>query len=228
MQHIERLVIKVSGRLMTPPRPAYLKAFRDAIETIFDKVEAIGIVVGGGDFAKEYIGALREIGVPESRLDLVGIEVSRLNALVLAQALYPMSYLRVPETLDEAVDMINTRRVVVLGGLQPGQSTNAVAASLADAIGASLLINLLSDVDGIYIPAPGVPGATRANRLSCEELRQIVRDMPQVAGAYDIFDHIAVDIASRAKLRIFFTSGKDPSVLANILEGTAVGTTVEC
>jgi uridylate kinase len=130
----KKVVIKLSGNLLFPPRAYYLKSFRETIDALLKELKEIGIVVGGGELAKSYISALRDLGVPESRLDIVGIDASRLNALALANVLYPLTTIRVPQNIEEALEVLSLKRVVVLGGLQPGQSTNAVAASLAEAM----------------------------------------------------------------------------------------------
>ncbi len=222
------LVIKISGSLLYPPRESYLITLKESILELLNKFEFIGIVSGGGPLARDPIKVLRNFDVPESMLDVIGIEAARFNALVLAQSLYPLALPRVPRTLEEVLEARKSWRVVVLGGMQPGQSTNAVSVALADAIKSKLIINMLSDVDGIYIPAPGVPGAVKVNRMSCEELYELVKNAPQTAGSYELFDHTAINLLKRSKISVRFVNGQNPKVVLDALSNEGIGTLVTC
>ena len=90
------------------------------------------LVAGGGQTARDYIGVASKLGADQSSLDELGIQVSRLNALVLSKAFGNLAAGFVPTTLEDLVEAFEVtsvrKRVVVLGGLHPGQSTNAVGA----------------------------------------------------------------------------------------------------
>ena len=220
------LVAKLSGSLVYPPNPNYLKRLASTVEQLVSEGLKLGIIVGGGPLARELIGALRALGIPEARLDVVGIWASRINALVVAEALHPYAPRSIPATLEDALDHLRSGPVVVMGGLQPGQSTNAVAAALAEALGSDLLVNMLSGVDGVYKPRPGVPGAVKLDRLNYNELEEILAGSEQVAGSYQLFDHVALRIARRSGLKILFTEGSDPSVLLEAVQGVYKGSLV--
>ncbi len=224
----DTLVIKISGKLLYPPRRVFLGSLRDVINKLTDRFEIIGIVTGGGPLARESIKVLREFEVSESVLDMIGIEAARFNALVLAHVLYPLSPSSIPKSLEDVLGRIKNWKVVVLGGLQPGQSTNAVSISLADVLRSRLVINMLSDVDGIYKPAPGVPGAVRIKRMNCEELHELVKKSPQLAGSYELFDHTAINFLKRTKISVRFVNGQDPNILLDVLENEDLGTLVTC
>ncbi len=228
LKELKKVVVKLSGSLVSPPRTYYLSSLNEVIVKLTKEISQIGVVVGGGPLARDYIKPLRELEVPEAVLDIIGIEAARLNALLLASILYPLSPLRVPRSIEEALDVLSDKKIVVMGGLQPGQSTNAVAASLAEAIKADILINLLSDIDGIYSPAPGVPGAKRLERLSCEEFYELVKELSQKAGSYELFDHTAIQIIRRSRIPVYFAHGQDPNIIIDIIKGRAEGTLVYC
>jgi len=114
----------------------------------------------------------------------------------------------------------------VMGGLQPGQSTNAVAASAAEAVGARVLVNMLRGVDGVYTPRPGVPGARRLDRLTYDELWRLLEGAGQEAGGYALFDHVAISIARRSSILVYFVDGLEPEVLERVAAGEAVGSLV--
>ncbi|ADL18828.1 Probable uridylate kinase [Acidilobus saccharovorans 345-15] len=222
-------VVKLSGSLVSPPSPLYLRRLRDSVERARSSGWRLGIVVGGGATARSYITALRELGVPESILDEVGIESAVLNAMAVASALYPYSPIEIPRNVREALTVFEEGLIPVLGGLQPGHSTNAVAAVLAETIGADLLLNLLNGVAGVYAGgAPGEPGARLLRAATYDELENIVRDKRSLAGTYELFDSVAVSVVRRSHIKVRFVDGRDPEVIQRILLnqedlGTLVG-----
>lgn len=222
----ERLVVKVSGSLLSPPRPEYLASLAETLRELAEGGCRLVVVAGGGPLAREYIEAARRLGVSEAALDVLGIRASRLNALLVASALYPLAPLRVPESVEEAASLAAVYRVVAMGGLQPGQSTNAVAASVAEAVGSRVVVNMLRGVDGVYYPAPGAPGARRLERLTYDDLWRIIEAASQTAGGYELFDHVAISIAKRSSLLVYFVGGDDPSILKLVASGREAGSLV--
>ena len=215
------IVVKVSGRLLSPPRPQYLRRLREALLRSAD-IRPVAVVTGGGPLSREYISALRELEVPEALLDVMGINAARLNALSLALALYPRSPPRPMVTLEEALEALSRGSVPVLGGLQPGQSTNAVALSLAEALRAEVVVNMLSGVAGVYNPPPGREGSRLLERVSYEEMESLISQFPQLAGTYELLDRVALQIAMRSKVRVLFVNGEEPSVVERVSRGERV------
>lgn len=218
------VVVKVSGRLLSPPSSEYYRLLRDSI------LEARGyanlaIVCGGGPMARGYIEVLRVLGVPEALLDIIGISVSRVNALALALALTPYSPPRPVGGIEEAVEVASRGLIPVLGGLQPGQSTNAVAVTLAEALRADV-VNMLAGVNGVYVPPPGFEGSRRLDRVSYGELEEVIRRYPQLAGTYELFDNVALRVAERSRVKVLFVDGSDPGVLVKVLRGEKVVGTI--
>ena len=126
----------------------YARIVRD-----FSRSNRLIIVTGGGSIARKYIAAARELGASEFFCDQIGIHVSRLNARLLATVLREFAVQEIPETPDDLVGLLRSELAVVMGGLQPGQSTNAVAALAAEAMHADLLVNA-TKVDGAYTTDP--------------------------------------------------------------------------
>ncbi|MEN2999375.1 MAG: UMP kinase [Acidilobaceae archaeon] len=215
------IVVKLSGRLLSPPRPAYLRQLREALLRSAE-VRPLAVVTGGGPLSREYIAALRELGVPEALLDVMGINAARLNALLLSLTLYPRSPPRPMLTLEEAAEALAIGLIPILGGLQPGQSTNAVALSLAEAVGAELVVNMLSGIAGVYSPPPGKEGSRLLERISYEEMESLISQFPQLAGTYELLDHVALRIAKRSSLRVLFVSGDEPEVVERASRGEKV------
>src|SRR4029079_9406128 len=63
------------------------------------------------------------------------------------------AYPAVPEDLEQVSEAAASGKVVVTGGLHPGQSTNATAALIAEKVKAGRFLNA-TDVDGIYDSDP--------------------------------------------------------------------------
>ena len=114
----------------------------------------LAVTTGGGRTAREYIGLGRELGFTEVELDEVGIDVTRLHARVLAGAIGPPTPDRVPTSVREAVHELHRASPVILGGTEPGHTTDGVAALLAVRLRAARLVNA-TDVDGVYDRDPG-------------------------------------------------------------------------
>ncbi len=220
------VVVKVSGRLLYPPRASYMQELREALIEARRRGYRVGVVTGGGELARMYIRESRLLGVSEALLDLLGIQASRLNALALATVLVPYSSPRLPHSIEEAVDMALSGMIPVLGGLQPGQSNNAVAASLAEGLGARVIVNMMAGLDAVYDRPPTEPGARKFSKITISQMKELASRNPQIAGTYDLFDHVALKIVERSKLTVLFVDGSEPKVLLNVIEDHARAGTV--
>jgi len=73
-----------------------------------------------------------------------------------------------------------------MGGTEPGHSTDAVAALLAECVRADLFINA-SDIDGIYDKDPKKSrDAKRREKMSAEDLLELVKGNAMGAGKYEL------------------------------------------
>ncbi len=209
------LVVKLSGRLVSPSRPELVQGFANAIRRLVEEgFHVPAVVVGGGDVARQYIAAGRSVGLRKPLLDLLGIEAARLNARLLAYTLGDLAYPEPPRSLWEAVEASSTGRIIVAGGFQPGQSTATVAALLAEALGADLLL-LGTRVDGVYDRDPERhPDARLIERLSYRELLKVVEQSVE-PGKYELLDTYAVSILERSGIATRVFNASNP---ANIVE----------
>lgn len=177
--------------------------------------------------ARSYIDVLRRAGVGEALLDEMGIESSRLNASLISKLLYPRSFPYPLASLREVIEAHMSGLIPVSGGFQPGQSTNAVAAVVAEALGASMLLNCLNGVEGVYSDEPSRPGARLLRRLTYSQLESIIeRVSSQEAGSYTLWDKVALGVARRSGLRIAFFDCRDPANIWRALKGE-IGSIVE-
>jgi uridylate kinase len=216
---IRRVVVKLTGKLFDDrSRAGVLREIAGVISRKASKGFRLAVVVGGGRRAREYIELGRELGLAEGVLDMVGIEVSRVNALLLASLVGSVAHLPVPRSVEEFLRAWSTGRVVVLGGLQPGQSTNAVAAVVAELVGADLLVNA-TDVAGIYDSNPKEnPNARLLKEVRVEVLEGMLRS-EELAGLYELFDRVAMNIVKRSRIPLVFLSAYDVKSLEGAIEG---------
>jgi uridylate kinase len=192
----------------------------------FSRKNRLIAVTGGGSIARKYIAAGRELGASEFVCDQIGIQVSRLNARILATALGEAVLSNMPESPDDLIASIGSKLIVVMGGLQPGQSTNAVAALAAEAMRADLLVNA-TDVDGAYTADPRKdPNARKLDEVTPGDLTKILSTEGFKAGEYDLMDPLALGIIKRSKIPAVIVDGRDPSNIAKALSGKCIGTRI--
>ena len=221
-----KIVLKLSGKLITPEDSDYIKNVADVIRYLAGaKGHRIAVVVGGGPIARKYIAACRDMGLSESHCDILGVMVTRLNASLLIYALEGLAHPTVPKSAEEFISLWDLGdKIVVSGGFQPAQSTAAVSSILAELINADILI-LATVVDGIYDRDPYKdPSAKKIKYIKASELRKLlINDQKNVAGGYELIDQISLNIIERSKLKAVVINGKDPQNILRVIEGQNIG-----
>lgn len=186
------------------------------------------VVTGGGRTARQYIRAGRDLGADESYLDEIGIEVTRLNARLLITALGHHANHSPLKTYEEAVHAGRTHSIVVMGGVSPGITTDAVSALLAERVKAKRVVNATS-TDGVYTADPKKdPSAERILRMTHAELVSLLGPSPASAGPSHAFDAVGAKVLERSKIALAVVDGNDLPNLRDALEGKKFkGTLVE-
>jgi len=203
-----------------------ISAYAEMLRKLRDEGHRLIVVTGGGEEARKYIDAARKLGGSEGVCDLIGIEVSRLNARLMISRLGGDAYPEPPTSVKELRKAFETGKIVILGGLQPGQSTNAVAALCAEAIDADLFINA-TDVDGVYTADPDEdPNAEKLDEISADELLRKVLSKELWAGRYDLFDPIAIKIVMRSKILTRIIDGRKVENIERAIKGEKLGTLI--
>lgn len=216
-----KVVLSLGGSML---RGDKIKSYAEILEDL-SKKHKIFVVTGGGKFARELINLARSLGANEVVCDYIGIEVTRINALLLASAMKNAPK-RVPKTFEEAEDLSRIYDVVVMGGTFPGHTTDATAALLAEYVKADVFLNATS-VDGVYSEDPKVcREAKKFERLSHRELVEIVSKATVKAGVNVVIDLLAAKIIERSKMRTVIFLG-EPENIRKVLEGERVGTLIE-
>ncbi|MWV63750.1 UMP kinase [Halorubrum sp. JWXQ-INN 858] len=223
-----RVVVSIGGSVLAPDLdPDRVAAHADALERLAADGCELGVVVGGGGVAREYIEAARELGANEVQLDQLGIGTTRLNARLLIAALGEAATISPATEYDEAAAALRRDEVSVMGGVTPGQTTDAVAAAFAEAVDADLLVYATS-ADGVYDADPNVHAdATQYAEMTPAELVDVVLPMSRDAGASAPVDLLAAKLIDRAGIRSVVLDGTDPAVLVDaVLRGEHTGTDV--
>jgi len=212
-----KIVIKISGHVFDNEDLVYryVKTLNFVIKALPNL--SIVAVCGGGSIARRYVNIVRRCTGNESKCDLVGISVSRLNALTMALSVLD-SCPTIPRNIDELLELSSRYRVVFCGGFQPGQSTATVTMIIAESLGVRDVI-LFSNIDAVYDKDPRkYPDAKKLERVTLEELKSILsRDVEASAGTYPLLDVWAIEIAKRARLNIYLVDCKQPEKLIDIL-----------
>jgi uridylate kinase len=201
-----------------------LKRYAGMLSEISEKVQPV-VVAGGGKLARDYISTARSLGSDEASLDILGIEVSRLNARLMILALGDQAYPVVPEDLEQVSKAVTASRIVVTGGLHPGQSTNATAALIAEKVKASKFLNA-TDVNGIYDSDPNKnENAILFNEITVKRCIDLLASEDSAAGGYDLMDIVALKVIERSKIPTVVLKS-DPAVIKKAISHTAVGTRI--
>jgi uridylate kinase len=183
------------------------------------------VVVGGGKPARDYIGIARELEASEALCDDIGIDVTRLNARLLITALGNVAYPVVPHNFAQALEYSQSGKLVVMGGTEPAHSTDAVGSILAEFIGADLLINATS-VNGLYDKDPEKhDDANMFEEVTTSQMMDLLGGKDIKAGTYEFFDHTAIGIIKRSRIKTVILNGEDPR---NLIKATweKIGTTI--
>ncbi len=220
------VVISIGGSvLMSDFSSSRVKEFARVIEELAADHQ-IFVVVGGGKVAREYIKLIRELGADETSCDYVGVDVTRINATVLASGIKGAAR-KITRDFKDAYESSLNHSVVVMGGTFPGHTTDAVAALLAEYINADILLNATS-VDGVYTADPRKEQASRFEKISTTDLVEIVAQAEANAGSNTVLDLLAAKIIDRSKIKTLVFLGK-PENIQRALKGDIkdIGTIIE-
>ncbi len=217
---MESVVLSLGGSVLIKDQDdaSYIKELsKTLIEVSANR--KLFVVTGGGRIARFYIAVGRELGADETSLDEMGIEATRLNARLLMIALGDHATHIPPKTYEEAVNAAKSHSIVVMGGVSPGITTDAVAALLAERAKAKLLVNATS-VDGAYTADPKKDlTAKKIPKMTHKELVSLVGICPPGAGPNIVFDPTGAKIIERSKITLAIVDGRDLQNLKNALEG---------
>ena len=223
-----RIVLRIGGSVFASPiKPDLVNKYAALLRKLVKSGHVVAVVVGGGVLAREFIGVAKSLGLREEAQDEVAISVSRIYAQLFLNTLGEIGYDTVPTTIDDAVECLDGGKIVVMGGLKPGMTTDTVAALIAEKVKADLLIKA-SDQEGIYDKDPRKHSdAVKLDRIKLENLSQVCTEDQHKAGIHQIIDPEAVKVLKRSRIKVVVVMGFKPENVLKAIEGKKVGTFVD-
>jgi uridylate kinase len=228
MRARENYVVKLGGHVLIDEkgslRKYVLSKYVDVVANLWREGVNVHTVVGGGHMARLYIEALASLGASKALQDVVGIEVTKLNAKILAYALNAKG---VSASFVDAFTSVEScgDRLYVMGGLSPAQSTTAVAALLAETVKAVKLV-IATDVEGLYTEDPKKsPRAMLLKRVGISEVMKILK-LEWEPGSYELLDLVALQVIERSKIPTCIVNGLEPQNVEKAIRGEQVGTLI--
>jgi uridylate kinase len=222
-----RIVVRIGGSVVASPvNTDLMSKYVEIVRTALQQGHEIAVVVGGGALAREFIGIAKSLGLDIISQDEVAISCSRLFAQLFLKKLGDAGCSKVALTLNDAALCLSEGKVVVMGGLKPGITTDAVAALVAERIDAHLLVKG-TDQEGVYDKDPRkFADATKLNSLSLEDLERILKQNVHSAGMHQIIDPVAIQVLKRKRLRLIVVNGFKPENILAAINGENVGTVI--
>lgn len=222
-----KVVVKLGGHAFpSEPDADRISGYARVFKRLRKAGHRLVVVTGGGATARSYIEASRKLGANEAICDQTAIAATQMNARLLINGLGEDAYPNVPTSLQETRTAFEGGRIVVMGGLLPGQSTDAVAALVSELIGASMLIKA-TDTDGIYTADPQKdPKAKKFDKISCTQLLEMFLRRSMGAGEYELLDPLAVKIIERSRVSTRVIDGRKPENIEKAVRGEKIGTLV--
>ena len=233
------IVVAIGGSLLRPEVEEKHVWLNDLIMIIRERVAAgdrLGLVIGGGAPAREGISLAKPLIDDDYHLDKIGIAATRLNATIIREAFTEAGISVsgiIPTSVNEAIQLLEERPVVVMGGTEPGHTTDAVAIRLAIAVNASKCI-IATNVGKVFNEDPRKnPNAKSFDFLTHDQLQQIVGPAEhKEAGRSSVVDPIAVSEATKANLELNIIDGRKierikHTILGSNFDGTKISSVMK-
>jgi uridylate kinase len=219
-----KVVLRIGGSVLgSPPSAKIVNGYADVIADLNHEGHSIGVVVGGGGIARDYIKSASQMGLSPYQQDTVAIHASRLNARLVAMKLGGVS--SVPTSIDGMLQRLARNRVAVMGGLKPGITTDTVAVSVSERWRADLLVKA-SDQNGIYTEDPRLhKSARKLDRITYEKMKQILGGSHK-PGIHVIVDPVAAERLAESRIKLVVFNGSDPKGVLKAVHGEKIGTVV--
>ena len=214
----------------------YFKLFFDEVGIdVFNQFAKLAFIIGGGKRVREQ-QALVETN---EKKDAIGIKILREHATQLRDVLNEQGLKtakEIPHNENEAIELFRHNRVVSMGGLKIGQSTDAVAVTAGEIFesqGFEALIIILSNIAYIYTSDPETNrNTTLIEQASINHLVDsgVLNDNPKkfIPGMHAALDPVAVYRLKQKPKKLYFThSNEIKNIRAFLLgEKTTKGTHV--
>lgn len=222
-----RVVLRIGGSVVASPvNTELISKYAELLKTLKTQGHEVAVVVGGGTLAREFISIAKNLELDEQAQDEIAISVSRVFAQLLLKKLGNLSCNAVPLTVDAAAECLSKGKIVIMGGLKPGMTTDSVAALIAERISADLLVKGTNQ-DGVYDKDPKKHrDAVKIDHLSFDDLASVFSESKHKAGIHQIIDPEAVKILKRQQVRLIVVNGFAPKNILAAVAGESVGTVI--
>lgn len=211
------IILSVGGSILAKElSPDSFMGYAEALKELAQEHEIV-VVTGGGAAARDYISVARSTGANEVECDYIGIDITRLNAKLLISALGGAAYPEPPKDYKQAQNVLSSGKIVVMGGVIPGQTTDAVAAILTEYLRADLLV-ISTAVDGVYSADPRKdPDAVKYETMTAKELVKTVMVTEMKAGSKSPVDPLAAKMIERCNIETIVMEGSDPQNVLRVI-----------
>lgn len=223
-----RVVLRIGGSVVASPiNTELIDRYTELLKTLQKRGHEVAAVVGGGKLAREFIAVAKGLGLDMQAQDELAISVSRLFAQLFLKKLGSAGCGKVAITLDEAAECLKQGKILVMGGLKPGITTDAVAALVAERVHADLLVKG-TDQDGVYDKDPRKhKDAIKLDHLFLEDLCKILELNKHEAGLHQVIDPVAIEVLKRKRMKVIVVNGFNPENILAAVNGESVGTTID-
>ena len=222
-----RLVVRIGGSIVASPlNPALMNRYAKLLQDLKRQGHEVAAVVGGGSLSRQLIQTAKAMGLSEPHQDEVAISISRVMAQLLALRVGEASSLTQPTTIEDAASLLQKGKIVIMGGLKPGMTTDTVAALLAAHVNADLLVKA-TDQEGIYNRDPRkFPDTHKLDSLSFNDLSNLFETNKHKAGIHQVIDPEAVRILQKSKIKTVIVNGSKPENVFSAVKGEKIGTMI--
>jgi uridylate kinase len=222
-----KLVLRIGGSVIASPiNPKLILEYVALLRELKRQRHEIVAVVGGGSLARKFITIAKKLGLKERDQDEVAITVSRLFAQLFVKKLGALGCQNVPSTTEQATRFLKDGKIVVMGGLKPGITTDTVAALVAEKICADMLVKA-TDQEGVYNKDPRKHrDAVKLDNLRFEDLTRIFESDKHKAGIHQILDPEAVKILKGSRVKVVIVNGFNPNNVLLAVKGERIGTMI--
>ena len=222
-----RIVVRIGGSVVASPiNTDLMSKYADIIKAVKQQGHSVVVVLGGGALAREFIGIAKKLDLDMNGQDEIAISCSRLFAQLFLKKLGDVACSKVAVTLDEAAQCLGEGKIVVMGGLKPGITTDTVAALVSERVDAELLVKG-TDQNGVYDKDPRkYPDAVKLDKMALEDLTKVFEHNEHKAGIHQIIDPEAIKVLKRRRLKLVVVNGFNPENLLAAIKGENVGTII--
>lgn len=220
-------VLKIGGSVLASPINLQLiTEYSKVLKKLASEGFKVLVVTGGGELARRLIEYARSMEMPVDSQDRVAIQASRVVAQLLAESLKPVAPSEIPLKIARLPRLFDRFRVVVMGGLRPGMTTDTVAVLAALKLGFPLFVKA-TDKDGIYDKDPSIyPDASMIDSMSFDRLMDMFGKIRYKAGLKSIIDPKAARMIARHRLKTVVLNGFKPENVELAVKGHKIGTVV--